>query len=106
MLGMGDDGHTASLFPYTDALREQTAWVVANPVGKLYTTRLTLTPPAINHAAHILLTVTSTAKAQCLQQVIDGKPDPERLPAQLIRPFDGLLEWFVDRAAATSLKTV
>jgi 6-phosphogluconolactonase len=106
MLGMGDDGHTASLFPNTPALHEQTAWVAANPVEKLHTTRLTLTPHAVNHAANILLTVTGATKAQRLQQVINGEANPELLPVQLVRPSNGLLEWFVDSAAAASLRTV
>ena len=100
LLGIGDDGHTASLFPHTPALRELTRWAVANPVEKLKTVRLTLTAPAINHAAHVLFIVTGAAKRERLQEVIAGPPDPERLPAQLIRPVRGTLEWFLDRAAS------
>lgn len=103
MLGMGDDGHTASLFPGTDALRENKAWVTSNWVEKFNTFRITLTAPAINHAAHIMFIVTGAGKAQRLPEVLRGAYDPERLPSQLIRPENGTLEWFVDRAAAANL---
>jgi 6-phosphogluconolactonase len=104
LLGMGDDGHTASLFPGTKALAEQEAWVAANWVEKLSTHRITLTVPAINHAAHILFLVTGENKAERLKEVLSGKQtSEERLPAQLIKPLDGSLEWFIDRAAAARL---
>jgi 6-phosphogluconolactonase len=103
LLGMGDDGHTASLFPHTDALREEQAWVAANWVGKLKTFRLTLTVPAINHAANVLFMVTGLAKAERLREVIRGQRDPERLPAQMIGAVDGSLKWLVDEAAASRL---
>jgi len=100
LLGMGEDGHTASLFPGTAALREKKAWVVANWVEQLKAFRLTLTVPAICYAAHIVFLVTGEAKARRLHEVLNGPRNPERLPAQLIQPVDGLLEWLVDRAAA------
>lgn len=103
LLGMGDDGHTASLFPYTHALTEQQAWVVANRVEKLKTFRLTLTAPAINHAAHIVFMITGAAKAERLREVIRGPRDPERLPSQMIRAVDGSLTWLLDKAAARLL---
>ena len=103
LLGMGDDGHTASLFPHTPALAERHAWVVANRVEKLKTFRLTLTPPAINHAAHIIFMVTGAGKAARLAEVMRGPRDPERLPAQMIQPVDGSLTWLVDQAAAANL---
>jgi 6-phosphogluconolactonase len=104
LLGMGDDGHTASLFPGTKALAEQEAWVTANWVAKLGTHRITLTLPAINHAAHILFLVTGENKAGRLKDVLDGEQTlRESLPAQLIKPLDGSLAWFIDRAAATLL---
>lgn len=104
LLGMGDDGHTASLFPGTKALGEQEAWVAANWVEKLGTYRLTLTLPAINHAAHILFLVTGENKAERLKEVLSGEQtSKERLPSQLIKPLEGSLEWFVDTAAATLL---
>jgi 6-phosphogluconolactonase len=104
MLGMGDDGHTASLFPATAALKEQRAWVVGNWVEKLDTWRITLTAPAINAARHVLFLVTGAGKAQRLREVLKGERDPSRLPSQLIQPREGTLEWFIDRAAAARLE--
>ena len=103
MLGMGDDGHTASLFPNTTALVEARAWAVANWVEKLGAWRITLTAPAINAARNVLFLVTGAAKAGRLREVLRGEQDPSRLPSQLIRPRDGTLEWYVDRAAAERL---
>lgn len=104
MLGMGDDGHTASLFPGTDALREEQAWVAGVWVEKFSAFRITLTPPAINHAAHILFLITGENKAPRLAQVFDHQTGMERLPVQLIRPVSGSTEWLVDSAAASRLK--
>jgi 6-phosphogluconolactonase len=103
LLGMGDDGHTASLFPGTTALAEQRAWVVHLWVEKLKAYRITLTLPAINHAAHVVFTVTGAGKAARVAEVIHGDEGEPRLPSQLIRPTDGTLEWFLDRAAASAL---
>jgi 6-phosphogluconolactonase len=103
LLGMGDDGHTASLFPGTAALGEKEAWVTANWVEKLNTFRLTLTAPAINHAANVVFVVTGAGKADRLPEVLRGAPDPLRLPAQLIRPEAGSLIWLLDKAAAAGL---
>ncbi|PYT05475.1 MAG: 6-phosphogluconolactonase [Acidobacteria bacterium] len=104
MLGMGDDGHTASLFPGSSALAEQRAWVAANWVEKFQTWRITLTAPAINAARRVLFLVTGATKAERLREVLRGERDPSRLPSQLISPRDGTLEWFVDRAAAARLE--
>jgi 6-phosphogluconolactonase len=103
MLGMGDDGHTASLFPATTALDERRAWVVSNWVEKFNTFRITLTAPAINHAARVLFTVTGAGKAARLTEVIEGERDASRLPSQLIEPRGGTIDWFVDEAAAAQL---
>lgn len=100
LLGMGDDGHTASLFPGTRALSEREAWVVANWVEKLNAYRITLTPPAINHAANVVFLVTGAGKTKSLLHVLRGPRDPQKLPAQLIQPMDGSLLWLVDEAAA------
>lgn len=103
LLGMGDDGHTASLFPGTEALSEARAWVVANWVEKLKTYRITLTAPAINHAANIIFLVAGAGKAERLPEVLRGARNPLRLPSQLIQPVAGKLVWLVDKAAAEGL---
>jgi 6-phosphogluconolactonase len=106
-LGLGEDGHTASLFPGTRALAEQNDWVISNLVDKLDTHRITLTAPALNHSAYIVFLVTGQQKADRLREVLEGPFDPDRLPAQLIEPEEGTLEWFVDLDSARklSLKT-
>ncbi|MDE2058973.1 MAG: 6-phosphogluconolactonase [candidate division NC10 bacterium] len=103
LLGLGTDGHTASLFPYTRALRETIRWVAPNYILELKANRLTLTIPIINRAATVLFLVSGTDKAAMLQAVLEGPPDPERLPAQLIRPVAGRLVWLADQAAASRL---
>lgn len=103
LLGMGPDGHTASLFPGTEALREQTHLVVANRVEKFDTYRITLTPPVLNSAAAIIFLVSGEEKAETLQAVLQGEKQPERFPAQLISPTHGTLLWLVDRPAARLL---
>jgi 6-phosphogluconolactonase len=98
LLGIGGDGHTASLFPRTPALEVNDRWVVENPVQKLGTTRLTLTLPAIN-AGKVTFLVTEESKAEALREVLEGDARPCDYPAKLVRPADGP-DWFVDRAAA------
>ena len=100
LLGMGDDGHTASLFPETEALNETKHRCVANYVPKLNTWRLTLTAPFINRACEVLFLVTGASKAPRLHEVLEGPPDPRRLPVQLIKPAGGRVIWLVDAAAA------
>jgi 6-phosphogluconolactonase len=100
LLGMGDDGHTASLFPGTPALGETKHRAVANRVPQLNTTRLTMTAPFINRAREVIITVTGAAKAKRLAEVLEGPRDPQRLPVQLIQPTTGKLTWLVDVAAA------
>src|SRR5277367_1617270 len=102
-LGMGPDGHCASLFPGTKALAEKEKWVVANWVGKFNTWRITLTAPAINHSARIIFLVGGDDKAQPLKSVLEGPYEPEQLPSQLIDPVNGELVWYVDKKAATLL---
>jgi 6-phosphogluconolactonase len=101
LLGLGGDGHTASLFPGTPALSERDRLVVANPVPALRTTRLTFTLPLINHARRVAFFVSGADKASVLAKVLDGPPGA--LPAQLVQPADGELLWLVDRAAAREL---
>ncbi len=103
LLGIGEDGHTASLFPGTAGLAEKTAWVIANWVEQLNEFRFTLTAPAINSAAEILFLVTGGGKASRLAAVLNGPHQPNLLPAQLIKPGQGELIWMVDKAAATRL---
>lgn len=103
MLGMGDDGHTASLFPGTRALEETRAWVVANDVPQKATRRLTLTAPVLNAARCVMFAVVGEDKAAPLHAVLEGPRDPRTFPSQLIAPVDGDLLWLVDRAAAASL---
>jgi 6-phosphogluconolactonase len=107
LLGMGPDGHTASLFPGSPALGETAHWVVANPVTSPLVhgtaTRITLTAPAINAARRVRFLVAGADKAAALAQVLAGSRDPARFPAQLVAPQSGDLLWFVDQAAASSL---
>ncbi len=103
LLGMGTDGHTASLFPYSQALPERRRWVVSHYVARLRARRITLTPPILNRAREIRLLVTGADKAPTLAEVLEGPRDPERLPVQLIAPESGRLAWLVDRAAAAKL---
>lgn len=103
LLGMGPDGHTASLFPHTAALSAHDRIVVANPVTKLNTFRITLTAPAINNAAAVAFLVAGTDKADALAQVLAGPRNPEEYPSQLIAPANGTLTWLVDQAAAAKL---
>jgi 6-phosphogluconolactonase len=106
LLGMGADGHTASLFPGTSALRETRRLAVANRVGKLATERITLTVPVLNNAADVFFLVHGADKAEALKAVLEGPYEPERFPAQLIQPGHGRLRWLVDKAAARLLSTV
>jgi len=103
LLGMGSEGHTASLFPGTKALRENRRIAVHNWVGKVLMDRITLTAPAINNAAHILFMVTGADKAPALTAVLERAYEPEQLPAQLIQPVNGTLLWLVDAAAGSML---
>ncbi len=99
LLGMGDDGHTASLFPHTAALSETKSLVVANYVEKFGTHRLTLTVPVINHAAQVVFLISGGSKAAVLKEVLKGKEDPERFPSQFIHPVTGKLLYIIDQAA-------
>lgn len=102
-LGMGPEGHTASLFPGTKALKEEHRLAVSNWVGKLYTDRITLTPPVLNNAARVIFMVHGEEKAPALKAVLEGPYEPEQLPAQLVQPKLGKVLWLVDPSAASML---
>jgi 6-phosphogluconolactonase len=103
LLGMGSEGHTASLFPGTKALHENRRMAVHNWVGKVLMDRITLTAPAINEAANIIFMVTGAEKAPALAAVLEHVYEPDQLPAQLIQPTNGSLLWLVDTAAGALL---
>jgi 6-phosphogluconolactonase len=101
LLGMGDDGHTASLFPGTAVVHEETFWVRAHYVDKLVAWRVTLTPAILDRARHITFLVSGAAKSYTLQRVLYGAYLPDRYPAQVIRADNGEILWLVDEAAAS-----
>src|SRR5258706_2432954 len=103
LLGMGPEGHTASLFPGTKALKEERRLVVSNWVGKLYTDRITFTPPVLNNAARVIFMVHCEEKAPALKAVLEGPYEPEQLPAQMIQPKQGKVLWLVDPSSASML---
>jgi 6-phosphogluconolactonase len=105
-LGMGDDGHTASLFPHTHAIHEMGRLAVANQVPQKDTWRVTLTWPVINHAREVFFLIEGAAKAARLKEVFMGPKDVERLPSQLIWPASGILTLILDKAAAAELPPV
>ena len=103
LLGMGPDGHTASLFPETAALQEKSRLVVANWVEKLGGSRITFTLPLLNSARCVTFLVSGTDKAAALHEVLEGNAPAEKYPSRLVQPREGKLIWFVDRAAASEL---
>lgn len=105
LLGMGPDAHTASLFPGTAGLHEKSKLVVANWVEKLNTHRLSFTFPLLNAARCVAFLVSGTDKAAALRSVLEENVPVEQCPAKGVRPADGNLMWFLDRAAASSLAT-
>jgi 6-phosphogluconolactonase len=104
LLGMGPDGHTASLFPKTSVLEETKQWVAAPWVEKLHTHRITLTPPVFNAAHRILFVVSGLDKAQAAQAVLEGPSQLRQYPAQLVNPVQGEVIWLMDREAASQLQ--
>ncbi|MFB3887252.1 MAG: 6-phosphogluconolactonase [Thermodesulfobacteriota bacterium] len=104
LLGMGRDGHTASLFPGMPAVTGQASWVTAKFVEVVSMWRITLTPAAINAAKEVIFLVSGAEKAERLHDVLEGPIQPQVLPAQMIKPVDGRLVWLVDGAAARFLK--
>jgi 6-phosphogluconolactonase len=103
LLGLGPDGHTASLFPETAALLERSRLVVANWVEKLNSFRITLTLPVLNAGRFDAFLVSGTDKASVLHEVLEGKGPDEKYPSRMVNPEDGRLIWFVDRGAASEL---
>jgi len=102
-LGLGDDGHTASMFPGTNAMHESERIVVAVWVEKFQQHRITSTPPMINNSAEIQFLVSGSSKKDVVPQVIRGPYEPDRLPSQTVKPHNGVLRWLLDRDAAAGL---
>lgn len=105
LLGLGTNGHTASLFPRSPTLHETDRYVIADFVEEVEAWRITLSIPVLNNGRFLAFLVTGTEKAEVVNDVLLGPSDPERLPAQLILPCNGFLTWFVDQSAAAKLKT-
>ena len=103
LLGMGDDGHTASLFPHTEGLHELGRIVYANHVPQKDTWRITLTAPVINEALDVIFLIGGADKAEPLEQVLYGSYDPKTYPSQLIQPRSGALTMLLDEEAAARL---
>ena len=100
LLGLGENGHTASLFPGTSAVAEQERWVTEVYVAEQDMYRITVTVPLINQAAVVAFLVAGRGKAAILREVLEAPVEPRRLPAQLIKPANGKLVWLLDRDAA------
>ena len=103
LLGMGPDGHTASLFPGTAAVHESKQLVAAPWVEKFNTFRITLTPPVLCNAAYVVFAAGGADKTETLQQVLQGPYQPDLYPSQVVKPAQGTLLWLVDKAAARLL---
>ena len=103
LLGMGDDGHTASLFPNTEALKESEKTAASNFVEKLSATRLTLTFPVINNARNVMFLVKGAEKAETLKNVMEGEFQPKKYPSQAVKLHDGELLWLIDETSAALL---
>lgn len=104
-LGVGGDAHTASLFPFSPALRERERWAVPTLHPGSGEPRVTLTVPVLNAARRVELLATGTEKAEVVRAVVRGALDPFRLPAQLVRPREGEAHWVLDRAAAERIRS-
>ncbi|MGC2150463.1 MAG: 6-phosphogluconolactonase, partial [Terriglobales bacterium] len=102
-LGLGPDGHTASLFPDSEGLKETAKLVIANRVEKFKTDRISFTFPVLNNAAEVIFLASGSDKAEMVREVLEGKPTPP-LPAQQVQPTNGRLLWMLDESAAAKLK--
>jgi 6-phosphogluconolactonase len=105
LLGLGVEGHTASLFPHTPAIGEKKRWVMGQWIEPLKTDRITLTPPVINAARAVMFLVQGEDKADAVKSVLEGKESPELVPAKIVQPEPGGLWWFLDSNAAAKLKS-
>ena len=105
LLGLGSDAHTASLFPYTNALNETERLAVPNQVEKLDTWRYTITFPVINNAGNVVFLVSGKDKAEAVRRVMEGERNPDEFPAQSVRPRNGRLIWLLDEDASALLQT-
>ncbi len=103
LLGMGDDGHTLSLFPGTAVIHEEAKWATAYFLKAQNMFRITLTAPIVNRASKIAFLATGAGKAAALKEVIEGDYHPDMYPSQVIKPEQGEVHWFVDEAAAALL---
>jgi 6-phosphogluconolactonase len=102
--GMGDDGHTLSLFPGTAVVHEKKAWVSAFYLAPQQMFRITLTAPIVNRAAQVAFLAFGAAKAHALYEVLEGKYNPDLYPSQVIQPSSGELHWFTDNDGAALLE--
>ena len=100
MLGIGENAHTASLFPYSEVITEPNKWVCAVYVDEVKMYRITMTAPLINDARNVLFIACGPNKAEVVKTVMTSDYDPEKYPAQLISPVNGNLYWFLDSKAA------
>lgn len=104
LLGMGDDGHTLSLFPGTEVIHETESWVKTFFLAAQDMYRITLTAPVVNHAKNVVFMAVGKGKAETLKSVLEGETNLDQFPSQIIKPLKGELHWFVDEAAAALLK--
>lgn len=105
ILGLGDNSHTASIFPFTSLIHDQSPGVKAIFIEELKSYRISLNAPLINKAQHIAFLVFGESKAQAVHHILEDKMDIEKYPAQLIKPISGNLQWFLDKSAAALLKS-
>ncbi len=103
LLGMGADGHTASIFPGSEAVHERSRWVATGYNAEQGTHRITFTAPLINKARHIFFAVFGSDKAETIRQVLEGDYNPVQLPVQLIKSEHGEITWFLDKESAKLL---
>ena len=104
LLGIGADGHTASLFPHSEALQINTRMATANKIPDTETWRVTMTFPVINNAKQLLFLVAGEDKAEALRHILEGPGNPEEFPAQLVRQKRGFQLWLIEKSAAALLK--